>query len=463
MRQFFFETFVIATISVGLSLVILQLALPPFSVWMGQPYRFPATFENVSILAGFTLGVTLLSGFYPSVILSSFQPVAALKGKFSRSHSGQTARKTLVILQFTVSTVLLMSILTVHQQMEFLRQTPLGYKSDAVVTVNFNGDVEVQKHYESIRNQLLSMSYILGVTRHNSNVVGGLGNGWITTENSDGKEVTTSIYRMNVDADYFETYRMELVAGRTFSKGTSDSSKSVLVNEATMKMLGWPTPEHAIGKPFGKGEQERQVIGVVKDFHFESLHKRVEPLLIGHVQGGSSISLRFERARLQDGVSHLKTVWEEIVPNVPLQYNFIDDSLEQQYNSEQKMQSVFYIFAGLSFLIACMGLFGLSIFMMQQRVREIGIRKVLGAQVTGILLLLTKDFSKLVLISAFIAIPLGWFSMQQWLESFAYHTGIGWWTYALAVLIPVAIALLTVSVQSIKAALINPAKILRTE
>lgn len=463
MRQFFLETFVTVAIAVSISLVILHVVLPPFSTWMGQSYHFTTNLQNIATVAGFIVAITLLSGFYPSVILSSFQPVIALKGRFSHSQSGQAARKGLVILQFTISTVLLVAILTVHQQMEFIRRTPLGYNSAAVVTVNFNGDGDVQKKYETIRNELLSVPYILNVTQHNANVVGGLGNGWITTENMERKEVTTSIYRMSVDADYFETYDMELVAGRTFLEGTSDSSKSVLVNEATMRMIGWPTPQDAIGKPFGKGDNARYVIGVVKDFHFESLHKRVEPLLIGHVQGSSSISLRLDRSQLQDGIAHLKTVWGKLVPDVPLQYAFVDDSLERQYTGELKMESVFYIFAGLSFLIACMGLFGLSTFMMQQRVREIGIRKVLGAQVSSIVMLLTTDFSKLVLLSALIAIPSGWFVMQKWLESFAYHTGIGWWTYVLAVVIPVAIALLTVSIQSIRAALVNPAKTLRTE
>ena len=462
-RQFFFETFVVAAISVGFALLILQSALPAFSTWMGQPYQFPFTLQNLSIVLGFMVVITLLSGFYPSLILSAFHPVTALKGRFVHSERGQTARKSLVVLQFTISTVLLISILTVHQQMKFIRETPLGYDSDAVLAVRFNGEGDVQKKYESIRHALLSVPYVHNVTRHSANVVGGLGNGWISTEDMKGEEVTTSIYRMSVDADYFQTYGMKLVAGRTFSKGTSDTAKSVLVNEATLKMIGWLTPEDAIGKPFGKGDNARYVIGVVKNFHFESLHKRVEPLLIGHVQGGSSISLRIDRAHLQDGVEHLNTIWAKLVPEVPLQYNFIDDSLEQQYASEQKMVSVFHIFAGLSFLIACMGLFGLSTFMMQQRVREIGIRKVLGAQVTGIILLLTTDFSKLVFLSALIAIPLGWYAMQEWLQTFAYHTSIGWWTYALAVVIPVVIALLTVAIQSIRVALVNPTETLRME
>jgi putative ABC transport system permease protein len=233
--------------------------------------------------------------------------------------------------------------------MKFIRQTPLGYNGDAVITVDFNGEESVQKKYEAIRYELLSDPYVLAVTRHSANVVGGLGNGWITTENMEGKEVTTSIYRMSVDADYFDTYSMELVAGRAFSEGTADTSKSVLVNEAALKMLGWPTPQDAIGKPFGKGEDTRYVIGVVKDFHFESLHKRVEPLLIGHVQGGNSFSLRLDRSHLQEAVAHLRNVWAKMVQGIPLQYSFIDDSLEQQYASEQKLESIFYIFAGLSF------------------------------------------------------------------------------------------------------------------
>jgi putative ABC transport system permease protein len=463
MRQFFMETFVIAVISVFFAMIILQLTLPVFSSWIGQSYIFSVSPINVTIILALILSITLLSGFYPSIILSSFQPAAALKGRFLHSHSGQAVRKTLVVFQFTISTVLLVAILTVHQQMKFIHDSPLGYTGDAVLTIQFNGDENVQKRYQVIRNELLRAPYISNVTRHSSNVVGGLGNGWITTENMQGKEVTTSIYRMSVDADYFDTYDMKIVAGRTFTKGTNDSSNAVMVNEATVKMVGWTTPEDAIGKPFGKGENARYVIGVVKDFHFESLHKRVEPLLIGHVRGGSSISLRIDNSHIKEGVAHLTTVWSKLIPDVPLQYSFIDDSLEMLYAREQKMEGVFNIFAALSLFVACIGLLGLSTFMIQQRVREIGIRKVLGARVSGIVLLLTTDFSKLVLISALIAIPIGWYAMQEWLRSFAYHTDIAWWTYALAIAVPVIIALLTVSVQSIKTALVNPATTLRTE
>jgi putative ABC transport system permease protein len=463
MRQFFIETLIVTCVSVGLALIILQFTMPALSVWMGQVYELTLSLHTVFTLLAFIIVLSLLAGSYPAIVLSSFKPISALRGSFPQSSAGQTARKTLVVLQFAISTVLLIGILAVNQQMSFIRNMPIGYNSNAVVTVNFNSDPSVQQKYQSIRNELLSASQVLSVTRHSGTTVGGLGNGWINTRNNEGKEITTSIYRLNVDADYFETYEMELVAGRAFERGKEDSTKSVMVNEATVKNVGWPSADDAIGKPFGSGDDIRYVIGVVKDFHFESLHKRVEPVLIGHVRGGGSFSLRIERSQIREGIDHLAQVWSKLVPDVPLQYSFVDESLEKQYANEKKMGSVFYIFAGISFLIACMGLFGLSTFMIQQRVREIGIRKVLGAQVMGIVVLLNTSFSKLVVISTIVAIPIGWFAMNEWLQTFAYHTTISWWTYALAVTIPVLIAVTTVSFHSIKAALINPAKTLRSE
>ncbi len=463
MRQFFIETLVVTSVSVILALVMLQGTLPALSSWLGQVYEISFTINTILTLVGFIVTISLISGFYPAVVLSSFQPINALRGRFSQNSSGQLTRKTLVILQFVISTVLLISIMAVNQQMNFIQQMPIGYNADAVITVNYNHDEQVQQKYPVIRNELLSAPYVLSVARHSGNTVGGLGNGRIITRDNEGKEVTTNIYRLSVDADYFDIYGMKLAAGRYFERGKEDSTKSVMVNEATVKMMGWPTAEDAIGKPFGQGENVRYVIGVVKDFHFESLHKRVEPLLIGHVRGGGSLSFRVERSNIREGIAHLTEVWSKLVPDVPLDYSFVDEDLKQQYANEQKMGSIFYIFASLSLLIACMGLFGLSTFMIQQRVREIGIRKVLGAQVAGIVVMLNTDFSKLVLISSLVAIPLGLFAMNEWLQTFAYHTSISWWTYALAVAIPVGIAVLTVSFHTVKAALTNPARTLRTE
>jgi putative ABC transport system permease protein len=291
-----------------------------------------------------------------------------------------------------------------------------------------------------------------------------LGNGWTTTENLKGDEISTSLYHLSVDTTYFSTYNMQLAAGRFFSKNMpTDTTKSVLVNEAAVRTFGWQKPENAIGKKFGKGDQTRFVIGVVKDFNFESLHKPVEALLIGYARGGNRLSVKIDMGHVDEAISHIENTWKSIVPNVPLQYSFIDESLAKQYGNEKKMEGIFYGFSGISLLIACMGLFGLSIFVVERKVKEIGVRKVLGASVSGIVALLSKDFMKLVLIAFLIACPLSWTFMNNWLQDFAYRIDIGWSVFALAGLVALLIALLTVSFQAIKAAIANPVDSLRTE
>ncbi|MBL0740575.1 ABC transporter permease [Chryseolinea lacunae] len=462
-RQFLFETFVTTVLAVVVGVALAQMVLPLFSTWMGQSYSIPFDGLHVLGLGAFVLVVTLLSGIYPSIVLSSFQPMVALRGKFFSSESGQTFRKALVVLQFTISTVLLISILTVNRQMQFIASKPLGYEGNGVLTIDFNGDESVQKRYQVLRDALLTAPYIEGTSQHSASVVGGLGNGWISTRDKDDKEVTTSIYQMNVDPDYFDTYKMSFVAGRHFLRGTADSAKAVLVNEAAVKNLGWGTAENALGKPFGNGDNTRYVVGVVRDFHFENLHVAVQPLLVGYSINGDNMSVRVNTAHLQEGMEHLQTSWKKIMPEVPLHYKFIDESLAQQYANERKMETVFYVFAALSFFIACLGLFGLSTFMIRQRLQEISIRKVLGAPVAKIVLLLTKDFSKLVLLSVLIATPIGWMLMKEWLATFTYHTTVGWVVLVIALAIPLLISVLTVSTQAIKAAWVNPAKILRSE
>lgn len=465
-RQFFLETFIICAIAIVLGVITCKAILPPFSAWIGQPYNFPITLENVLVIFGFIIFISAIAGIYPSAILSSFNPAVSLKGNFSQSKSGNVIRKTLVVFQFTITIALIASILVISRQMNFIKNKSLGFNGNAVLEVNFNGDENVIQRYTSVRNELLKSPYVLNVTKHNANIVGGLGNGWTTTKTLKGEEVSTSIYRLSVDADYFDTYEMKLAAGRFFSKDIpTDTSKSVLVNEAAVKTFGWQKPENALGKPFGKGDDTRYVIGVVKDFNFESLHKPVEALLIGYSKGGNSnsLSLKVDAAHIHEAINHLTKSWKNIIPQVPLQYFFVDDRIAEQYGSEQKMEGIFYGFSGLSLLIACLGLFGLSTFVVERKIKEIGIRKVLGASVSGIVGLLSKDFLKLVLLSILIASPLAWYFMNNWLQNFAYRISIGWWVFLAAGIIAVLIALITVSIQSIKAAVANPVKSLRTE
>jgi putative ABC transport system permease protein len=318
--------------------------------------------------------------------------------------------------------------------------------------------------FNMFRDALLKSLYILNASKHEANVVGGLGNGWTTTENGEGREISTSLYRMNVDSNYFQTYSMQLAAGRFFSHEiSSDTSKAVLVNEAAVKTFGWKYPETAIGKRFGKGNDEQIVIGVVKDFNFENLHKPVEALLIGYAKEANAMSVKIDTRHMDEAITHLKKTWAAIGTNSPLQYDFVDESIAQQYGSEQKMERVFYGFAGLSVVIACLGLFGLSLFVVERKVKEIGIRKVLGASVPGIVKLLSKDFLQLVFIAAVIACPLAYYFMYRWLQDFAYRINIGWQVFLVAGTVAGAVAMLTISFRSVKAAMANPVKSLRIE
>jgi putative ABC transport system permease protein len=462
--QFYLETFIICTFAVFLGLILFKSILPAFSTWLGHPYYFPLLSGNIIIIFLFIVFISTVAGLYPAAVLSSFIPAASLKGIFAQSKSGNIIRKSLVVFQFTITIALVASILIISQQMNFIKNSSLGFNDKAVIEVNFNGDSIANNRYTLIRNELKKDPAILNVSEHESNIIGGLGNGWTTTVNNKGEEVSTSIYRLNVDADYFDTYNMKLVSGRFFSKQIpTDSTKSVLVNESAVKTFGWPTAASAIGKPFGKGNDQKYVIGVVKDFNFESLHKPVDALLISYTRAGNGMSVKMDATRLHEGLSQLIKTWKAAVPEVPLQYSFVDERIAEQYGSEQKMEGVFYGFSGLSLLIACLGLFGLSIFVVKHKIKEIGIRKVLGASVAGIVALLSKDFLKLVLLAVLIAFPLAWYFMDNWIKDFAYHINISWLVFVAAGVIALLIALLTVSIQSIKAATANPVASLRSE
>ena len=463
-RQFFLETFIICTIAVSIGVCIVKIILPSFSAWIGQPYTFELSGINLLLIFGFIFFISAIAGIYPAAVLSSFNPVVSLKGNFYKSTRGNLIRKTLVVFQFTITIALVASIFIISRQMNFIRTKSLGYNGKTVININYYNEESVNNKYDALRSELLKCPHILNTSRHNANVVGGMGNGWTTTENLKGDEISTSLYRMGADADYFDTYGMHLAAGRFFSKSIpTDTIKSVLVNEAAVKTFGWQKPENAIGKKFGKGDNATYVIGVVKDFNFENLHKPVEALLIDYSRNGSELSLKIDASHIDEVVNYIKKTWQVFAPDVPLSYAFIDESVAAQYGSEQKMEGIFYGFSVLSLLIACLGLFGLTTFVVERKIKEIGIRKVLGASVPGIVGMLSSNFLKLVFISILIATPLAWYFMNNWLQDFAYRININWWIFLIAGLIAVLIALITVSMQAIKAAVANPVKSLRTE
>jgi len=462
-RQFFIETMIICTAAVIGGLILLKVILPVFSAWIGQPYDFLLKPLNIFLLFGFTLLISTVAGLYPSYVLSSFNPATALKGNFSQGRTGQIIRKSLVVFQFTITVALVASILIISRQMNYVQQQSLGFNGKAVVEIAFDDGPNTKK-YRALRSELLKNPHILNVSLHSGNVVGGLGNGWTTTENLKGDEISTSLYGMNVDSNYFDTYDMKLAAGRFFSSSIpTDTAGAVIVNEAAVRTFGWQKPENAIGKRFGKGQDIRHVIGVVKDFNFESLHKPVEALVIGYAKFGFSISVKMDAAHLDESTRYLRRVWQNTFANTPLDYHFVDESIDRQYGNEQKMEGIFYGFAGISLLIACLGLFGLSIFIVERKVKEIGIRKVLGASVAGIVGLISKDFLKLVILAAVIATPIAYYFMHQWLQNFAYRITIGPWFFLISGLTALGIALLTICFKAVRAAMANPVSSLRTE
>ena len=336
-RQFFSETFVLCIIAVTIGVLLLRMILPGFSAWIGTTYDFHFTITNISIIFGFVILISLIAGIYPSALLSSFNPAISLKGSFTQSKKGNILRKSLVVFQFTITIALVAAICIIDRQMNFIKNKSLGFNSNAVLEVRFEGDASVQKQYASLRNELLTSPYILNISEHGQNVVGGVGNGWTTTENLKGEEISTSLYNIGVDTSYFNTYDMKLAAGRFFSKDIpTDASQAVLVNEAAVRTFGWQKPGNAIGKRFGKGKDAHYVIGVVKDFNFENLHKPVEALKISYATRGQSLSLKIDANHFDLAIDHLKNIWKAIVPGVPLQYSFIDESLEKQYGKEQK-------------------------------------------------------------------------------------------------------------------------------
>ena len=336
-NQFFIETLIISAVAVLAGVLLFKLLLPSFSQWTEQEYSFDFNRNNVLLIPGFILLIAIIAGIYPASILSSFKPALALKGDFTHSLKGNFIRKTLVVVQFTITIALITSIIIISRQMNYINSKSLGFNSNAVAVINFYGDDKVVSRYSAIRNELLTNPYIQNVCRHDANVVGGLGNGWTITQDINGKEISTSLYALSVDEDYFNTYGMQLAAGRFFSKDfPSDTSRAVIVNEAAVRTFGWKTPENALGKRFDTGVNAQYVVGVVKDFNFEPLHKPVEALRIVYARHSSEMSLKIDAKHIDAALDHIKRTWKAIVPDVPLEYSFVDDRIREQYDNEQK-------------------------------------------------------------------------------------------------------------------------------
>jgi putative ABC transport system permease protein len=465
-RQFLMESILLTAISLVLAICLVQLALPVFNELAGKSLSF-GLLSNAWLLPGlilFGILVGVLAGSYPAFFLSSFNPVSVLKGKFVAGKRNAGLRSGLVVFQFFISVTLMVCTIVVYRQLSYIQHKELGYNKDQVMvlpltwTMGKNAELFRSRLLQDPRVENVSMSGYLpaGPTNENNFIV--------YPDNNSGQLVKT--LRYYVDDQYIPTLGMKMVAGRNFSKEYGTDSAGIIVNETAAKQFGWGM--NALGHSITQSNNDGKpvvyrVIGIVKDFNFRSLHERISPLVMTMGEYSGAIIVKVKTKEIASLLTSMKRQWAELVPGESFEYSFMDDRFNNTYLTENKIGSTLAIFAGLTIFVACLGLFGLAMFTAQQRTKEIGIRKVIGASVTDVVGLLSRDFLKLVIIANLIAWPLAWYAMHRWLQDFAYHIEIGWWVFALAAVMAVSIALVTISFQAIKTALVNPIKSLKSE
>lgn len=468
--QFLSESILITSIGLILALGIAELARP----WLNElaarslPADYLWSWQTWLGLISLIIVVGVSAGIYPALYLSSFQPVKVLKGRFLGKTSHVNLRKVLVVAQFTISIVLIISTIIVYQQITFMQNQELGYEKDHVV--NLPNYSSINSNFEAFRQQLLENPAIRQVGRSSRRPTGQLLDSFGSAQTEVGDSVVQSkvVFKaMGADYYYFDAYQMKIVAGRSFSPdfGT-DIGKAFVINEQGVKELGWNSNEEAIGKPFKYGGRDGRVVGVVQDVYFESMHEVIKPIAYVYDTSGRfyrDIVVKLQGNQVKAGLAHLEAIWESNLPNEPFSYTFLDDSFAQLYEQEERQGTMFFIFAGLAIFIACLGLFGLVSFITEQRTKEVGIRKVLGASIPNILGLISKDFVILVILASLFAFPLAYYAMGQWLQDFAYRISMHAFVFILAGLVALLISLLTISVHIYRVARVNPVNVLRNE
>lgn len=467
--QFLTESVLLAFISLLSSFILVAALLAFFNQVSGKQIGYMELLSPTFILIGLGIVVFtgLVSGSYPAFYLSSFEPAQVLKGSF-KARGGSFFRKALVVTQFSISMVMLICTWIVYQQLNYMRNKDMGYDRDQVLTIDYQ-DNQPKDRYNALRKYLLDNPNIQSVASASSPVSNIGGRVIFTVESSTGmKEM--AFKPTQIDHDYIKTMGMKLVQGRDFSdKLPADTANSVLVNEAVVKRMNWKDP---IGKkimlgtvaPDGKNPPPTaQVVGVVRDFHQQSLYNPIEPLIMIYRRGSGVIHVKIKAQNTKETLAYIGRKWQEIYPDRLFEYRFLDQDFQSAYRADELRGQIFTAFSALTILIACLGLFGLATFTTEQRVKEIGVRKVLGGSVASVVLLLSKDFTRLVLFSFPIAIPIAYFSMNRWLQSFTYKTTMNPWIFIAACALTLVICWLTVIYQSLKAALANPVKSLRSE
>ncbi|MGE5812295.1 MAG: FtsX-like permease family protein, partial [Ignavibacteria bacterium] len=460
--QYIGESVFLSFISLCIALIIVEIFAPAAQVDSGPFEYFAVQPSFLLILAGGTSLLGFFSGIYPAFVLSKFQPIIVLKGTLKTSRGGIWLRRVLVVIQFTASIGMIIGTYIVYQQLDYIRNKNAGYNREQVLIIDLN-DQQLQQNKESLKNEIKNISGVSGVSFSSTLPGRGFGRTGIQPEGYSDTEDIWILSIMSADEEFIPNMGMEMVEGRNFSKAfPSDSNEAVIINEAAVKALEWKNPA---GKKFNSNsENPLTVIGVVKDFHFASMRHRIEPLIIvNQPQPNNTMTVRIKGGKVSETISMIENAWGRTNPNHPFEYTFLDEEFDQLYRSEQKFARLIVSFTWLAIFIACLGLFGLASYMTEQRTKEIGIRKVLGASIANIFILTTNQFLILVALANIIAWPLAYLFMNKWLQDFAYRVEIRFTTFFIAAFLTLIIALLTVGYQAVKAAVANPVKSLRYE
>jgi putative ABC transport system permease protein len=465
--QFLSESVLISWTAILISFVLLYLTLPWLNKISNQVLSVGMLLKwqilVPILLTPFIVGI--LAGLYPALFMSSFQPIKTLKGFLKVGTGNISFRKVLVVAQFTISIVLIITTVIVFQQLRFMQETSLGYDKEHLITLPCYYDNNTT--YESFRNELLQSPGIKNVSRSSRIPTGRLLDdmGASTLIGDSMRPVKADIKFVAADYDFVPTYGITVLAGRNFSRAFGTDTSNFILNEAAIRAIGWKSPEEAVGRNFKYGQNTGKVIGIINDFHFESLRQKIVPIVLINPARPyfNNLSIKVSGKNIKEELATIEKKWTKYLPEFPFQFTFLNERFASLYESEQRQGTIFTVFACIAIFIASLGLFGLSAFAITQRIKEIGIRKVLGARVDSIVALLSGDFLKLVLIAAVIAFPLAWYAMTQWLQDFAYRIQIRWWVFALSAFLAIFVALITVSFHAIRAAIANPVNSLRAE
>jgi len=459
--QFLGESLLISFFSLLVAIVLVGLALPAFSELAGKPLTVRLwDWRLLLVLLGISVVTGLVSGSYPALFLSGFQPVKVLKGNLRSVGGNRLFRNALVVVQFVVSIILLIGTVVIFSQLRYIRNKNLGYDKENLLYMAMKGNMWNKKQalYDELAQDPATSRFAVTSDLPLNFTSGTIDIDW------PGKDPKAQIIfpSMEVSDSFFDVFQMKMVSGRPFSRAFKDDSASFIINETAMRVMGM-TPASAIGQPVTFRTVKGHIVGVVADFNFKPVQRSIEPLIMKVNKWGGTIVVRTRPGATEAAIKTLGRISQQLEPAYPFDYSFLDQDLARQYKGDRQMGSIFNLFALLAIFISCLGLYGLSAFMAEQRTKEIGVRKVLGASLQNIVRLLSADFTRLVLLATVIAIPLAWWAVNAWLGSFAYHIRVGWTVFLLAPLAALFVAWLTVSYESVRAGLANPMESLRSE